>query len=245
MKFSKSTFAKALAVACAMGLSACALNGAPGGIGHDMVTETIPARSNVLPKDIDPNSLSRLPLVKREDLDEPGRRAYDAVVDPKSRLRAQLLGPAGIWLHVPELSPHIREVNWHLRNRSVIPAGLAELAILVVEREMGGQTEWTAHEPAALKGGIDPKIVDIVKYRKPIVDVPEKEAVIIALGRKIFQKHHVGSDTYARAIAAFGQKGVVDLVMLMANYTMTTVITHAFDQQLRPDLTPLLPVRPH
>mgnify|MGYP003339923655 CR=1 FL=1 len=211
----------------------------------DHGAEVIPAKWTALPADIDPKSLSRLPLVRREDLDEQGRRAYDAVVDPASRLRAQLVGPAGIWLHIPQLSPHIREVNWHLRNRSVIPAGLAELAILVVTREMGGQTEWTAHEPPARKGGIAPEIIDIVKYRKPVAGIPEKESVIIAMGREIFQRHHVSSETYARAIAAFGQKGVVDLVMLMANYTMTTVITHAFDQHLRPDLTPLLPVAPH
>ena len=81
----------------------------------------------------------------------------------------------------------------------------------------------------------------LVQERKRI----QIQRVALGPGREIFQRHHVSSETYARAIAAFGQKGVVDLVMLMANYTMTTVITHAFDQHLRPDLTPLLPVAPH
>jgi len=30
--------------------------------------------------------------------------------------------------------------------------------------------------------------------------------------------------------------------LLMANYSQTAIILHAFDQQLRPNLTPLLPV---
>jgi 4-carboxymuconolactone decarboxylase len=206
--------------------------------------EVIPEKTSVLPADIDPQSRSRLPMVRREDLDEQGRRAYDAVVDPKSRLRAQLVGPAGIWLSVPELSPHIREVNWFLRNRSPISEGLAELAILVATREMSGQTEWTAHEPAALNG-IERSTIDAVKYRRPLVGVPDREAVIIQMGREIFQNHHLSSETYARALKLFGQKALVHIVMLMANYTMTTVITQAFDQQLRPDVVPLLPVAGH
>ena len=91
--------------------------------------EVVPARVTVLPPDIHADSRSRLPLVRREDLDEAGKRAYDAVVDPNSRLRAQRIGPAGIWLNVPELSPHIREVNWTLRNRSGLPDGWLELEI--------------------------------------------------------------------------------------------------------------------
>ena len=38
-----------------------------------------------LPKDIHAESLSRLPLLERSDLDEQGKRLYDAVVGPQSR----------------------------------------------------------------------------------------------------------------------------------------------------------------
>jgi len=208
--------------------------------------ETVPPKVTVLPADIDPRSRSRLPLVNRETLDEQGRRAYDSVVDPQSRLRAQLVGPAGIWLHLPGLSPHIREVNWTLRNGSGLSDRLAELAILVTVRETDGQTEWTAHEPAGLKAGLSPQVVDIVKNRKPITgDVPRDEQLIIRMGRELFQDRKLSSETYAQSKQVFGEKTLVNLVMLMANYTMTSVILHAFDQQLRPDMTPLLPVSRH
>jgi 4-carboxymuconolactone decarboxylase len=207
--------------------------------------ERVPPRVTTLPADIDPQSRSRLPLVKRENLDEAGKAAYDTVVDPKSRLRAELIGPAGIWLNIPELSPHIREVNWYLRNRTSLENRLAELAILVTARENDGQTEWTAHEPAGLKAGLDQKTIDIVKYRKPIAGISDKEAIIIKLGRETFKDKKVSSETYAEAVKVFGQQSVIEIVMLMANYAMTSVILHAFDQQLRPDLAPLLPVAPH
>src|SRR3954465_15800851 len=154
-------FIVALLIATAAG------GGAKGQDATGAARETGPPKAPSLPADIDPQSRSRLPLVKRENLDEAGKAAYDAVVDPKSRLRAELIGPAGIWLNIPELPPHIREVNWHLRNRISLENRLAELAILVTARENDGQTEWTAHEPAGLKAGLDQKTIDIVKYRRP------------------------------------------------------------------------------
>lgn len=207
--------------------------------------ETVPEKSATLPPDVYPESRSRLPLVKRDDLDDAGKKAYDAVVDPDSRLKAQLIGPAGIWLNVPELSPHIREINWFLRNRFPLDAKLTELVILTTARESDAQIEWAAHEPAALKAGLAQNVVDIVKYRRPIENVDPKEAAIIRFARELLGENHLSSETYAEALKQFGQQAVVMMVLLMANYSQTAIILHAFDQQLRPNLTPLLPVAKH
>ena len=207
--------------------------------------ETVPEKKTELPPDVYPESRSRLPLVKREDMDEIGQKAYDAIVDPNSRLKAQLIGPAGIWLNVPELSPHIREINWFLRNKFPLDAKLTELIILTTARESDAQIEWAAHEPAALKAGLSQNVVDIVKYRQPIKDVDPKEAAIIQFARELLGDNHLSSETYAEALKQFGQKNLVMMVLLMANYSQTAIILHAFDQQLRPNLTPLLPVAGH
>lgn len=208
-------------------------------------SETVPERKLQLPSDVHPESLSRLPLVKRDDLDDEGKKAYDNVVDPKSRLRAELVGPAGIWLHVPELSPHIREINWYLRNKVRIEPKLTELAILATVRETDGQTEWAAHEPAGLKAGLEQRVIDIVKFRRPIENVTPKEAVIMTVARELLGEKHLSSKTYAEALKLFGEKELVNLILLMANYAQTSIILHAFDQQLRPNLKYTLPVVQH
>ena len=69
-----------------------------------------------------------------------------------------------------------------------------------------------------------------------------KEAAIIRLGRELLEDNHLTSETYAEALKLFGQKNLVMMVLLMANYSQTAIILHAFDQQLRPDVTPRLPV---
>ena len=135
----------------------------------------------------------------------------------------------------------MRAVNQYLRYETTLDRRLTELAILVTARELDQQFEWTAHEPAALKEGLEPAIVDVVKHRKPVDGLGEKEAVIVSFGREVFRERKVRAETFARAVDLFGTRGVVDLAALMGNYASTAVILNAVDQQLRPDQRPLLP----
>ena len=195
-----------------------------------------------LPKDIHPESRSRLPLPKREALDEQGKRVYDSVLDPRRPTLAGFQGPAGIWLHSPRVGEPIREMNRILRTEVPLEPRLRELAILVTARELDSQFEWTAHEPVALKEGLDPRILDIVKLRRPVSGAPEKETAIIAFGRELFRDRKVRPETYAEIVRVFGQSSVVNIAALMANYALTAVMLTAFDQQLHEGRKPLLPL---
>jgi 4-carboxymuconolactone decarboxylase len=185
-----------------------------------------------LPKDVFSDSRSRLPLIKREDLDAEGKKAYDSHLSEGSTSLAGLQGPGGLQLHGSKAS---------LRGKGLGPR-LQELARLVVSREMDQAFEWTVHEPRALKVGLDPSIIDVVRYRKPLTGVGEKEAAIIQLGREVFQKHHVESDTYAKAFKLLGEKNLVDLCFLMGSYATTAILLHTVDLHLPYDRKPLLPV---
>src|SRR5260221_1061155 len=68
-----------------------------------------------LPKDIYPESRSRLPLPKREALDEQGKRVYDSVLDPNRPTIAGVQGPAAICLHSPSGRRPLRAMNQRLR----------------------------------------------------------------------------------------------------------------------------------
>ena len=174
-------------------------------------------------------------------MDEEGKTFYDAVTGPQSRTLAGLQGPSGIWLHSPELGAHVRAVNQYLRYDTALDRRLTELAILVVARELDNQFEWAAHEPAALKEGLDPEIVDVVKHRRPVSGLPAKEALIVSFGRELFRERKVRSETFARTLDVFGARGIVNLAALMGNYAMTAVMLGAVDQQLHPGQEPRLP----
>ena len=52
----------------------------------------------------------------------------------------------------------------------------------------------------------------------------------------------MGSATFARSLQHFGRRSLVDLVALMGNYAGTAALLTAFDMQLEPNQSPLLPV---
>ncbi len=198
--------------------------------------------ARTMPKDVYPDSGFRLPLPKREDFDEEGKKIFDKRVGKGARSLRGLRGPSGIRLYSPKLAEYSTAVSQYLRFESGFSPKIRELAILVTAREMNGQFEWAAHEPEALKEGLPKEIVDVVKYRKSLEGVPETEAVIIQLGREMLGKKHVESDTFAHALKIFGAKQLVDLVHLMINYQGTATLLGAFDMQLDAGQQPMLPV---
>jgi 4-carboxymuconolactone decarboxylase len=195
------------------------------------------------PEDVDPQSGCRLPLQRREELDEAGQRTYDSLADPKGGTIRGLRGPGGILLHSPELSRYTRPLNRYLRHEAGLGGRVRELAILTTARELDSQFEWAAHEPEAIAEGISQEIIDIIKHRRDTSVLDEADAIVIELGREIFGARKVSSATFARSLQHFGRRALVDLVALMGNYAATAALLTAFDMRLDPDQVPPLPLR--
>jgi 4-carboxymuconolactone decarboxylase len=97
------------------------------------------------------------------------------------------------------------------------------------------------NEPAAVKDGVDSRVIDVVRRRMPLDGLGDKEAALVQFGREVFSAHHVSAATYARALKIFGERDLVDLVTLMAQHANDAVLLAAFDQQLPPGQQPRLP----
>jgi len=194
-----------------------------------------------MPSDIDPQSGFRLPLPNRDDLDEAGKRAYDRGTTPGATI-AGLQGPAGVQLYSPRTAPHLSAINRYLRYESGLSPRMREIAILATARELDSQFEWVAHEPEALKEGVERSVIDIIKHRRSTAALNPADAVVIELGRQIWRDHKVSSELFARAKALFGPYKLVDLVLLMGNYAGTAALLTAVDMQLHAGKKPLLPI---
>jgi 4-carboxymuconolactone decarboxylase len=200
------------------------------------------ALSSDYPADVDPESGFRLPLPRREALDEESRKVYDQLLDPKGGTIKGLRGPAGIRLYSPKSSQLSQPLNRYLRFEAGLGARVREIAILTTAREFDSQFEWSAHEPEALGEGVPQTIIDIIKHRKPTRGLDEADAIVIDLGREVFRDKTVAAATFVRALKQFGACGLVDLVSLMGNYAATAALLTTFGMQLDPGQEPLLPV---
>jgi 4-carboxymuconolactone decarboxylase len=194
------------------------------------------------PADVDRQSGFRLPLPKREDLDENGREAYDRGTTPGATT-AGLQGPTGIHLYSTKTAPLHRALNTYLRREAGISPRIREIAIMTTAREFDSVFEWNAHEPEGLKEGVPPAVVDAIKNRKALDGLDPTDAIVIQFGRELWRDHKVTSATFASAKDVFGPNQLVDLVMLMGNYASTAALLTAFDMQIHEGESRLLPAR--
>jgi 4-carboxymuconolactone decarboxylase len=196
---------------------------------------------STMPSDIDPQSGFRLPLPRREDLDEAGRAHYDRVTAPGATI-VGLRGPSGIHLYSPQTAEYARALNRYLRYEAGFSPRVREIAILATAREMDSQFEWCAHEPEALKEGVGAHVIDVIRHRRSTAGLAATDAAVIEFAREIFRDHKVKPDTFAKARVIFGPHKLVELVMLMGNYAGTAALLTAFDMQLPDGKEPLLPI---
>lgn len=222
-------------------LAGLLLVAASAGLSEPKLLAQVPSGANgsaaleseaTLPKDVFPDSRSRLPLIKREGLDERGKKAYDdaAASNPASGV------PQGV------AAIKLRGSGVDVRWASPLGRHLTELAIVAAARECDQPYEWSLHEMEAVAVGLDPAVIDLVRHRKPLTGVGEREAVIVQLDREIIGKHKLSSETYARALKLLGERDLVDIVSLEAQYAGTAARLTAFNQQMPPQMKQLLPL---
>jgi 4-carboxymuconolactone decarboxylase len=210
---------------------------AAGSVWSGRASQAAQASTAAFPKDVYADTGNRLPALKRDDLDDAGKKIFDARAP-----NADAFGPAAIRLYSVPVADHMGAVNSYLRYKSGLDPRLVQLAILVAARESDSEYVWTAHEPQALQAGLQPEIVDIVKHRKSATGLAEKDAALIELGREVLQKHHLSSATFARAQKLFGDHQLVEFSSLLGDYTATAILLNTFDQHIRPADKPLLPI---
>jgi 4-carboxymuconolactone decarboxylase len=192
-----------------------------------------------LPADINATTLTRLPPVQRQDLDADGQKIFDSLAGPS---KAPMRGILGLGIYDPKLAEALHLLHDSVTKYGTLGNRVDELAILVATREEKmSLNEWYSHEAAALKAGIDQSTIDVVKFGKEPTGLDAKDALIIRFGREWFRDHRVSSDTFAKTVEAFGQRGTVELIGVMGDYAMVGMMLQAVDQQLpnRPALPPL------
>jgi 4-carboxymuconolactone decarboxylase len=182
----------------------------------------------------------RMPPIPADKLTDAQKKAIEEF---KAARGADISGPFVPLLRSPEVMSRARAMGDYLRFRSALPPRLSEFVILLTARRWTQQYEWNAHQPLALEGGLKSEIVEaIAEGRRPARMAGDEEAVY-ALVEELQRNQSVSDATYANAIAAVGEQGVIDAVALAGQYTMLAMVLNMARTPLplgaRPGLAPL------
>jgi 4-carboxymuconolactone decarboxylase len=174
---------------------------------------------------------TRFPAIAREKMSDAQRQAYDALVaGPRGGAR----GPFNALLRSPDLMDKVQRVGEYVRFRTSIPARLNELAILVTGRAWGAKFEFYAHRILALKAGLSESIADAIARNERPKGMQPDEELVYDFATALHRDHVIDDALFKRAVAAFGEHGVMDLIGVIGYYTLVSMVLNVAEVPLPP-----------
>lgn len=145
-------------------------------------------------------------------------------------------------IRVPELMPLVYAIGDHVHYRSVFAAEdrLNELIILLSAREFTSQFQWYNHLPMAQGAKLSAEIIDAIADGRRPAKVAEDEEIIYDFCVEVYRSQSVSDATYARALAKFGEAGIVEILHIQGAYAYLARLFNVMRHPLPAGQTPAL-----
>ena len=189
----------------------------------------------------------RFPILQPDQMNADQKKLLEALLagprgggngSPEAVQKMLRGGPFNAWLRSPDLGNRLQNVGEYIRYRTSLPPRLNEFAILITAREWTSQYEWYAHYPLAMKAGLDAKVAAELALGKRPSAMRDDEAAVYEFCTKLHRTRNVDDATFDRALALFGEQGVVDLIGVSGYYTAVSMTLNVA-QVMPPEGTPL------
>ena len=168
----------------------------------------------------------RMPEIPLDKMSAAQRSVADAIM---SGPRQRMSGPFNAWLRSPELADRLQKVGEYVRFNTSLDKRVNEMAILMTAQAWGSQYEWYAHEPLALKAGLDPAVIAAIGAGRKPGNMKDDEAIAWEFITQLRRDHGVDDAIYTSALEKFGERGIVDLIGVNGYYgvvSMTLNVAH-------------------
>lgn len=146
-----------------------------------------------------------------------------------TRADGALVGPFPPLLRFPQFGrpawAYIKALIEHAR----LPRPAREVAILVMGAARNARYELYAHERVAEQAGLSAaKIAAIAAGQRP-PDLSEEEQAAYDVAATLAAGRQLPESTYQRALRAFGEEQLAELVYLVGGYCLVSLLLNAFD----------------
>ena len=179
----------------------------------------------------------RMPPIPPEKMTDAQKKAVEEF---RAARNAAVSGPFVPLLRSPEVMNRARAMGDYLRYKSVLPPRLSEFAILIASREWTQNYEWDAHYTLAMQAGLHPDVASALAEGKRPARMAEDEEILYNLCTELHRTKGVSDPTYQRAVAKFGEQGVIDAIGIQGYYTLLAMVMNAARTPLPDGHTPAL-----
>ncbi len=175
--------------------------------------------------------MPRLAPLDLNKLTPEQKQVADAIVaGPRGALR----GPFEPWLRSPILADRAQKLGEYCRFNNSLPRDLSELAICLIGRHFKAQYEFFAHARLAKEAGLAAEIVEAIRTRQSPPFKRDVERIVHDFVMEYLATNRVSAPNYKRAVDAFGERGVIDLVGVCGYYMLVSMTLNVFEMALPP-----------
>jgi 4-carboxymuconolactone decarboxylase len=184
----------------------------------------------------------RMPPIPPDKLTEEQKKAVEAYLAAQANIQKIYGGtyPRPVQMEVgsgwaqllrsPELLLTVNAMREYVEYKPALAPRIRELVIMIAGRQTSTDFMWNSHYPVAIKTGISPEILKAIAEGRRPAGMPDDEEVIYDLCDELHRNQSVSDATYAKAIAKFGERGVVDIVGVYGWYSMWAVMNKVWQK---------------
>lgn len=173
--------------------------------------------------------MERLIRKSYAELSAAQKPVFDDIAEGRTGVTdGRIGGPFDIWMLSPEIAGLIDKLGKKFRYNLSVDRRYIEISILVTGAHWKSQYEWYAHERMSREAGVPEAIIQSIKAGERPEFEDSRDAGAHDLAFELHNTHEVSDNTFARAVDAFGQQGVAELINLCGFYTMVSMSLNTF-----------------
>jgi 4-carboxymuconolactone decarboxylase len=184
----------------------------------------------------------RMPEIPTDKMTQAQKKAAAEFVAGRGY---QVRGPFTPLLRSPKLMLLAKAMGDYLRFESALPPKLNEFTIIISARQWTQRVEWRVHSAAAIKAGLSPQIVRAVAEGRRPEGMTDDEDTVYEFCLELDNNKSVSDATYAKALAKFGEQGVIDMTGVNGFYTFLAMVMNVARTAPGEEAAPALIAFPH
>jgi 4-carboxymuconolactone decarboxylase len=173
--------------------------------------------------------MSRYREISPAEMTPEQKQVHDEIVAGK---RGRFGGPFQLLIRAPEVCRHLSRLGEYLRWGSSLPPALSELAICLTARSIRANYEWHAHAPLAIEAGVPVTALEAIRTGASPNFADKEQALVYRTITELINTKRLSDATFAEAIAAFAEQGVVELGTIIGYYTAIGNALNVFEVAL-------------
>ena len=170
-------------------------------------------------------TFGRYAEIPYDEMTPEQREGYHSLLETRGRLP----GPTKIYIENPKLAKVIGPMGAHMRKGYSLSEREREIVVCVITSHWCSAYPTSAHERAAKGTGLPAEKVEAILAGLTTSFEDQREQVVYEMAVCLTNARWVSRGLYDRAVKVLGHVGITDAIVLMGNYTSTSMVLAFYD----------------